>query len=155
MGYVADKNTVINFIKGISNDRVDGTSILVYTHPVFETTYQIVRKINCGTEEKPRYADIPIASFTLKQMIGCCGILVSTNTYVDKKYQGQGIAHEFMELKIAIAKELGYSMMMSTVDIGNNPAEVHILEKFGWKKIQEFVNKRTKHTLGIFTYDII
>lgn len=95
-----------------------------------------------------------LAGFTLVEQKNCCGILVSTSTYVNKNLQGQGYAQEMMKLKIALAKEFGYSLLLATVDIKNSLAEVHILEKFGWTKDKEFVNSRTKHTLGIYTLDI-
>lgn len=95
-----------------------------------------------------------LAGFTLIEQKNCCGILVSTNTYVNKNLEGQGYAQEMMKLKIALAKEFGYSLLLATVDVGNSPAEVHILEKTGWTKKDEFVNKRTKHTVGIFTRSV-
>jgi hypothetical protein len=94
--------------------------------------------------------DIPMAGFTLIEQVNCCGMLVSTRTFVLSKFQGEGCAQEMMELKDALAKEFGYSALLATVDVGNNPAEVHILEKCGWSKVKEFINKRTKPTLGVF-----
>lgn len=94
------------------------------------------------------------SSFRLVELINCCGVLVSTQTYVYNSYRGKGIAQKLMPFKEEIAKILGYSLLMATVDIGNNPAEVHILEKFGWENTQTFLNKRTNHTLGVFTKEV-
>ena len=100
------------------------------------------------------YDENEYAQFTLVEQVNCCGILVSTDTFVTKGLQGNGYAQEMMKLKEALAKEFGYSLLLATVDINNNPAEVHILEKFGWSRDKEFINQRTKHTLGIFSKDI-
>lgn len=95
-----------------------------------------------------------ISTFTLVQQINCCGILVSTKTDVNKTYQGRGIAQEMMYLKESLAKEFGYSLLMATVNMTGNPAEVHILEKFDWKLNTSFTNSRTKNQVGIYTKEI-
>lgn len=92
-----------------------------------------------------------VCGFTLVQQVNCCGILVSTRTFVTKDYEKQGIAQALMPLKEAIATEFGYSCLMATVNVSGNPAEVHILTKFGWKKGDEFVNRRTNNTVAVFT----
>jgi predicted restriction endonuclease len=53
-----------------------------------------------------------------------------------------------------VAKIYGYSCMMATVNVTGNPAEVHILEKFRWTCVNQFVNSRTKNTVGIFTKNL-
>lgn len=93
--------------------------------------------------------------FTLTQQVNCCGILVSTQTFVSEGLRGRGIAQEMMYLKEALAKEFGYSLIMATVNMTGNPAEVHILEKFGWKLNSSFINSRTKNQVGIYTKEIV
>lgn len=93
-----------------------------------------------------------MAGFTLVQQVNCCGILVSTQTFVREHFRGQNIAQDMMPIKEALAREFGYGMLLATVNISGNPAEVHILEKFGWKTNGDtFVNKGTGNTLGVFT----
>lgn len=94
------------------------------------------------------------AGFTLVEQINCCGMMVSTKTFVNEKFRGQGIAQEMMPIKESIAKEFGYSALIATVNITGNPAEAHILEKHGWKKIHEFKNSRTTNIVGIFVKNI-
>lgn len=91
-----------------------------------------------------------VAGFQLVEQVNCCGVIVSTRTYVYNSVKDMGYAQEMMELKIALAKEFGYSAMLATV-VMKNEAEVHILEKFGWKCGETFVNTRSKNELGIFT----
>jgi GNAT superfamily N-acetyltransferase len=95
-----------------------------------------------------------IAGFTLAEQKNCCGILVSTRTFVSKEYQGQGIAQEMMPIKETIARELNYSLIFATVNMTGNPAEVHILEKFGWKLKDKFINSKTTNEVGIFTKNL-
>lgn len=94
--------------------------------------------------------DWRVAGFQLVEQVNCCGVLVSTRTYVHDRVKDEGYAQEMMELKIALAREFGYSAMLATV-VMKNEAEVHILEKFGWKCGETFTNARTKNLLGIFT----
>lgn len=91
-----------------------------------------------------------ICGFTLVQQVNCCGALVSTRTFVNEKYRGQKLAQQMMPLKEAIAREFGYSVLAATVNISGNPAEVHILQKEGWQKGYEFLNKRTGNQVGFF-----
>jgi GNAT superfamily N-acetyltransferase len=88
--------------------------------------------------------------FTLVEQVNCCGVLVSTKTWVETKHQKQGIAQALMPFKEAIAREFGYSSLAATVNMTGNPAEAHILEKFGWWKGFEFFNKRTKNTVAFW-----
>lgn len=92
-----------------------------------------------------------VCGFTLTEQVNCCGILVSTQTYVEPAYRGQKYAQQMMPLKSAIAKEFGYSLLLATVNMTGNPAEVHILEKDGWKQSHVFINQRTKNQVGVFT----
>lgn len=100
-----------------------------------------------------RYKSL-IAGFQLIQQVNCCGVLVSTGTYVTKKYRGQGIGQAMMSLKEAIARQYGYSALAATVNITGNPTEEHILLKFGWVKSFSFVNSRTKNTVAFFFKDL-
>lgn len=95
-----------------------------------------------------------MATFTLREMINCCGILVSTKTMVYEEFRGKGLAQELMLLKEALAKEYGYSCMMATVNMTGNPAEVHILQKFGWSLVNKFKNSRTKNDVGVFVKNL-
>lgn len=93
---------------------------------------------------------IQMAEFTLVEQPNCCGVLVSTKTSVQKAYQGHGLAQQLMPLKEAIAREWGYSTLAATVNMTGNPAEVHILVKFGWVKGYQFLNARTGNQVGFF-----
>jgi len=98
--------------------------------------------------------DKTFAEFTLVEQVNCCGAMVSTRTWVMQSHAGRGIAQAMMPLKEAIAKEFGYSTLAATVNMSGNPKEVHILNKQGWSKGHEFLNKRTGNTVGFFFKNI-
>jgi GNAT superfamily N-acetyltransferase len=146
MGYFPEESEVIPAVRavvnGLKGSYSSGVKITYDSNP-FTLTLEM------------RDNKTEIAGFTLTQQVNCCGILVSTQTYVMKKYQGKGIAKEMMPIKEALAKEFGYSLLMATVNMTGNPAEVHILEKFGWKLVSNFTNSRTKHKVGVFTKEVV
>lgn len=89
-----------------------------------------------------------ISTFKLIQMIGCCGICVSTNVFVTSKYRNKGVNTILNNFRIAVAKELGYGLLLCT-DISDNTAEVKTLDKNGWKHIYNFKNPRTSNKINI------
>ena len=98
----------------------------------------------------PCWGSREMCGFTLTEQPNCCGVLVSTRTFVDINHQKQGLAQAMMPLKEAIAKEFRYSSLVATVNISGNPAEVHILNKFGWQQGHTFINSRTGNTVAFF-----
>jgi len=95
-----------------------------------------------------------ICGFTLVEQKNCCGILVSTRTFVTESYKGKGFAQLMMPIKEDLAKAFNYNLLLATVNMTGNPAEVHILEKFGWELKDSFINKKTKNQVGIFTKNL-
>lgn len=109
-------------------------------------------KRNCIklTTELPLTWKSEIVTFSLKELPGCCGILVSYNTFVAPRFQGKGINSFLQEIKEDIARENGYTMLMATVTSDNLP-EIHILDKYGWKSTTNFRNGRTGNRVLVFT----
>lgn len=89
-----------------------------------------------------------ISSFKLIQMIGCCGICVSTAVLVYPEYRNKGINTILNNFRIDIAKELEYGILLCT-DVAHNTAEVKTLDKNGWKHIYNFKNPRTSNNINI------
>ena len=94
-----------------------------------------------------------IAGFQLTPLPGCCGILVSHDTFVMPSHQGQGIGTAMMKAKICIAQDLGFSRLLATVR-SDNGTELHLLRKAGWVRTDEFVNKRTNHPIECWVLDL-
>ncbi len=91
-----------------------------------------------------------ICGFQLVEQKNCCGVMVSTNTYVTYSERNRGLAQLMMPMKDAIAKLFGYSALCATVNESGNPTEVHILLKNGWTKTFGFLNKRTGNNVGFY-----
>ena len=90
---------------------------------------------------------------SLSQLPGCCGVVVSHNSYIARDLRGYGLGDYFHKERLKSAKAQGYSCIMATT-VSTNLAEIHILEKNGWKKVHEFVNKRTNNTVQVWIKDI-
>lgn len=95
-----------------------------------------------------------VAEFKISSFPGCCGMCVSNNTIVYKKYINRGLGSALIPIKIDIAKFLSFSRIVTTV-VENNLVEKHILVKAGWKKFENnFVNVKTDNEISIYYYDI-
>ena len=91
---------------------------------------------------------VVISRFELAQMLGCCGICISTGTYVHPDFRGKGVNIILNNFRIDIAKCLGYGLLMCT-DLKSNTPQMKTLDKNGWKHIHEFENPRTGNILNI------
>jgi GNAT superfamily N-acetyltransferase len=89
-----------------------------------------------------------ISEFKLIQMSGCCGICISTGTYVSPDFRGKGVNILLNNFRIDIAKHLGYGLLMCT-DLKSNTPQMKTLNKNGWKHIHEFKNPRTGNILNV------
>ena len=91
---------------------------------------------------------VVISQFKLIQMPGCCGICISTGTYVHSEFRGKGVNSLLNNFRIDIAKHLGYGLLMCT-DLKSNISQMKTLDKNGWKHIHEFKNPRTGNILNV------
>ena len=107
-----------------------------------------IKNNNRGIEFKVLNKDNIISQFKLIQMPGCCGICISTGTYVNPKFRGKGVNIILNNFRIDIAKHLGYGLLMCT-DLKSNTPQMKTLDKNGWKHIHEFKNPRTGNILNV------
>jgi hypothetical protein len=82
--------------------------------------------------------------FTFATLPGNCGIVVSTDTWIAEKWRRQGSAARLHKIKDIIARQLGYSLMLSTT-ISTNMPQVVSAAKAGWKFVDHFKNGRTNN----------
>lgn len=94
-----------------------------------------------------------VCLFSLTQLPGCCGILVSHNTFVDMPYRGKGIAKFLQKIKEEIAKDNQFTMLMCTTR-KDNKVQNKLLKKSGWQKINKFKNKRTRNNLFVWVKEL-
>ena len=95
----------------------------------------------------------PLASFSLAQLPGCCGIMVSFHSFVSSKYRNKGIGSFLHKARLGIAKDSEYSAVLCTDVEGNEPEEA-ILNKNSWKKLTVFKNSRTGNNVAVHYKDI-
>ena len=92
--------------------------------------------------------------FVLAPMPGCCGVVVSTDSYINPKWRGGALSKPMHNIKEKAAKALGYTTMIATVQARNYP-EVVGASNSGWRFLHTFRNKRTSNDIGIMVKDIV
>ena len=107
-----------------------------------------IKDNNRGIEFKVLNKDKIISQFKLIQMPGCCGICISTGTYINPEFRGKGVNIILNNFRIDIATYLGYGLLMCT-DLKSNIPQMKTLDKNGWKHIHEFKNPRTGNILNV------
>lgn len=97
-----------------------------------------------------------IATFTIQQMINCCGAAVSTSAQVTKKFRGKGLGKILNEMRKVIAYELGYALLICTAIVrdksGNTLyfiAQNKILKDNKWTCGTVFNSRRTGNQIGL------
>jgi len=85
-----------------------------------------------------------VCTFSLSELPGNCGILVSHGLFINTTFQGRGLGQFLQDLKKKIAMAYGYTIMMCTT-LENNSVENYLLKKNGWEISNKFLNKRTMH----------
>lgn len=63
-----------------------------------------------------------VGGFCFTEMQGCRHVVISSGTYLNTKYRNTNYSDLFRKLKNQVAKEMGYSVMIATVDLTNIPA---------------------------------
>lgn len=123
----------------------DGTDEYPMELKMAEGKYEVrIRRVKEGKTGKW----ITIAGFELRQMINCCGICVSTRANVMASYQGFGLGTALNSMRIDIARQAGYSLLLCT-DVLTNEPQTKILRTNGWKEVYRFVNQNTQNMIGI------
>jgi hypothetical protein len=89
-----------------------------------------------------------VADFKLSELPGCCGVCVSFFAHVFPDFRGKGIGTMLNRLRIAIAKEAKYGLLICT-DVDNNIPQNKILAKNGWELAANFINPKTKHCVNL------
>lgn len=93
------------------------------------------------------------ASYKLEKMPGCCGLVVSYNSFIRNEFQNYKLGDFFHKERITICKDAGYSCMIAT-SVENNTIQSNLFEKNDWIKVHSFTNKRTKNVVDIWIKDL-
>lgn len=91
----------------------------------------------------------PLGFYELNTFPGCNQIVVSNHAFIEKGERGKGLGNEAHFQRLSKMRELGYDYALCTV-VKDNEAQIHILEKNGWRKLDEFWNRETEHQVLIY-----
>lgn len=94
-----------------------------------------------------------IARFCLSDMPGCCGVVVSTGSYISYDYRGKGLGKLLNQMRKEICKAEGYGLLVCT-DIAYNIPQQKVLKRNGWKRASSFINPRTDNHIYLHTYNL-
>lgn len=92
------------------------------------------------------HSSIEIGSFSFHPFPACCGVVISTNSFIKEDTRGSGLSGPFHRLKELTAKALGYSSMVATCQALNFP-QIISGSKNRWKLFAPFRNTRTGNDL--------
>lgn len=84
---------------------------------------------------------------------GCPQIAVSHYVFARDVKTGKGRGQIAHRERLKMMKELGYDKAICTV-VSSNPVEKHILDKHGWKKIDEFRSTKSANNVEIWSIDL-
>jgi GNAT superfamily N-acetyltransferase len=94
-----------------------------------------------------------VTRFSLIPMPGCCGIIISTGVYVYPDFRGKGLGTLLNNMRIQMAQDLGYGLIICT-DVDSNKPQKRILSKNGWNLVDNFINPRTNHSVNFHTFHV-
>lgn len=89
-----------------------------------------------------------VACWELVQMKNCCGICVSTAAQVRPAYRNKGIGLVLNQIRIDLARAMGYSLLFCTDVVANEPQQ-KILNANGWKRVHTFLNRGSGNVVGL------
>ena len=95
--------------------------------------------------------DVSIRAHT--EFPGNSSIVISHNMKMKPDYIGKGFAHEEQTRSLAFMKRGGYKYALCCVNYKNN-AQIKILRKAGWKKLDTFYNDCTCEFTILFGKDL-
>jgi hypothetical protein len=93
----------------------------------------------------PEHRDkIFLGGCKLIEQPGCCGMAVMYNSFISIDYRGKKFGQFLVKLLETIAKEKGFSTIVCTDRVSNEPQKA-ILDKFGFIKQFRFRNAKTNN----------
>lgn len=98
-----------------------------------------------------------IAKFSLQQLPGCCGVVVSYHAATFGGYMHKGLGKFLNHMRLEWARAMGYGVVLCT-DITNvtSPTwEQSILTKNGWKELYKFKNPRTTNNITMSVINLL
>lgn len=110
---------------------ISKSEVLTRLYP--HSTFKLSRKPYTGDyhlQEKSIAGWYPVAKFGMLPLPGCRAICVLHHVEVEPSLRGKGIGKELLRIRLAVAKEIGYKIVMATVR-DDNEKEIHLLAANG------------------------
>lgn len=94
-----------------------------------------------------------VATFALKELPGCCGVLVSFYSEVAENYRKQGLGTLLNGVRMDAARRAGYGLLLATV-LQSNQIEKALLKDNGWVLTREFRNPKTQNIVEVYQVNL-
>ena len=99
-----------------------------------------------------RYAVGP-AAFEIDSLPSQCQVAICHGFFVAPASRGKGVAHQAKKAQAEILKGLAYDYAIFTV-VACNHAQKHVLEKAGWRCLDQFYSARQDTRIEIWGKEI-
>jgi RimJ/RimL family protein N-acetyltransferase len=90
-----------------------------------------------------------VGFFEVNSFPCCSQIAILNHSFIEKEYRGVGLGTELHKERLNLVTDLGYDYTMCTVKSTNIP-QIKILQKAGWKQLDQFFNRETESLILIF-----
>jgi RimJ/RimL family protein N-acetyltransferase len=94
-----------------------------------------------------------VGEFKLSPLPGCAKICVSHGLKIYPEFQGKGFSTEAHKQRLALARHLGYRVIIATI-VTTNKKQIHTLRKNHWKEVREFFNPKTGNNVTLWYKDL-
>lgn len=92
-----------------------------------------------------------LGAFEISSLPGQCQVAVCHSFFVRESERGKGAAHRLKAKQCAELRLHNYDFAVCTVASGNT-AQKRVLERAGWKKLDEFTNTRSSETTEVWGF---
>lgn len=127
-------------------EKYTGVPVIVTAHVADGRVYVAI-KGSIGESSRYPFKSI-LAEFHLMQLPGCCGVVVSTGSWIIPELRGKGFGSYLNTLRQDLARDLDYGYILCT-DISTNLPQRALLKRQGWSDLTLFRNPKTGNEVYI------
>jgi GNAT superfamily N-acetyltransferase len=156
-------SSLLNKLAGLFKEQPESLKILIYdnsssaqyTLEEFFSSYnpEEIGKGQCNLVFRIDLKGVAVASFTVKDMYNCCGIIVASDLFVYDKYRNMGVGTLITKFIIEFSTHYGYGLLQAS-DKEDSLYQRKIFEKTGWTESSKFKNPKTKNNLIMWLHNL-
>ena len=90
-----------------------------------------------------------VGFYEINSLPGCPQVAVSNHAFINPAFRNNGYGKRYHGERLANLKELGYDYVVCTVK-ADNVFQKKILTRFGWKFLDQFLNKDTGNVVELY-----